>query len=160
MSKYAKQTCVECGQMMMANDGLIPQHHVKGTRIPCDGSMEYSVESEAENEVSTFENNGNGHVAETLQLSENAAIGAKDAEIILQNIPFQIEKGVPIPARNGQRKSKYFGVLKALEIGDSFVCTYSGRGHPATLIQQARKMNIKLTARRINESEVRVWRIK
>ncbi len=67
---------------------------------------------------------------------------------------FIIEKSIPIPS--GFRNS-VIEALKAMEIGDSFVCGMNGRINLST---NARKLKRKFKSRAISGSEVRIWRIK
>src|SRR5688500_4195234 len=47
---YLKAECPECRQKMMASDGVIPPHTIRGTQVPCDGAGE-TIEFEASGEV-------------------------------------------------------------------------------------------------------------
>ncbi len=44
--KYEQQTCAECEQKLMAVNGRVVQHFVRGTNIDCEGSLELSLEAE------------------------------------------------------------------------------------------------------------------
>lgn len=134
MSAYARATCAECEQPVMAQDGRAVEHVIRGTNIPCDGSGEEAA--------------GYASVQVEAELPEFPEVGGE----------FTIEQGIPLPPRN-QRKSKYDDVLGALQVGDSFVMAWDRHGPPAGLYQQAERRGVKLTLRRLNKEEIRVWRI-
>jgi hypothetical protein len=65
----------------------------------------------------------------------------------------KIEKGIPLP-----RKFDLEGItdaMKTMAIGDSFVVPLGSR---TNMKGYAIRLGIKITTRKINEKEVRVWR--
>jgi hypothetical protein len=76
------------------------------------------------------------------------------------NVPFKIEKGVPIPPRRG-RQSKY--PVAELGSGESFLVPVGAFKKPqsvvSTLYAAAKRSGVKVSVR-IMDDGVRVWRIK
>lgn len=68
------------------------------------------------------------------------------------NNEIKIETGIPIPTR-GALKWEF---IKDLEIGQSFTTGLTLR---MTVANTAKRHGIKITTRKINDSEMRVWRI-
>jgi hypothetical protein len=71
---------------------------------------------------------------------------------------FEIEDGVPIPARAGGRGSSF--PIDRLKVGQSFFVPGVGKG--ATLRTAAHRLRIKVTIRERQEKGVfgaRIWRI-
>lgn len=173
---YALETCAECKMRIMATDGVISVHHSGGTKLPCDGSGEFSLETEEriEDEPQAAPSSAKSKTRTSpkpLQGKRNEPAVENEPQIIPQNIPptrpqngnghlpLKIEKGIPIPKRNS-RQSKWDGILRAMDVSDSFLFAWKGRGTPAALLQRAKALEIKLTVRRLNENEIRVWRVK
>lgn len=68
----------------------------------------------------------------------------------------KVDKSIPIPKRRyNERQSKYS--LQDLNIGDSFIASPEQIG---AIRSRAIKLNIKVTVRKINDDEIRVWRVK
>jgi len=64
----------------------------------------------------------------------------------------KVEKNIPIP-----KKPIYWkGILKTMEIGDSFFTTPRPNAHPT--LNAAKALGIKITTRKEGDG-VRVWRI-
>lgn len=63
---------------------------------------------------------------------------------------FIINKNIKIPKKQGTTE-----FMKGLEVGDSFVIDLDKR---AGLTQLAMQIGIKITTKKINEEEARVWR--
>jgi len=138
---YGKATCAECKQKLMAQDGIVPEHTVPGSvKIKCDGSGEPSLEADIDDE---------SEYHEEVEVAKNA-----------NGAHFKIEKGIPIPPRNGGRESKFDKILSELQVGDSFLVPCKSRAYPQRLRLGAKKLGHNLTARRVSDTEIRVWRIK
>lgn len=69
---------------------------------------------------------------------------------------FQIEKGVPIPPKYSNKNAGITACLRKLEIGDSIVVDNSVK---PSIYNLAKRMGIKITARREHLDTTRVWRI-
>ena len=69
-----------------------------------------------------------------------------------------IEKDPPIPTVH--EKNSMLGLLKKMEVGDSFTLPYSTPRAWSTVGISRSKLGIKLAIRKISENECRVWRIK
>lgn len=69
----------------------------------------------------------------------------------------QIEKGIPLPERQG---SRWLEFLKQLQVGDSFVHTNNSAGG---LADHAKKLNIKfrygIFTMPDGQKKLRVWRV-
>lgn len=73
------------------------------------------------------------------------------------HITIKIESGIPIPERIvGRPRTSKWGFLSDMKNGDSFTIS---RLQSAAAFVKARRMGVKLTARKISDTEVRVWRI-
>jgi hypothetical protein len=68
---------------------------------------------------------------------------------------FQIDKSVPLPAN---WRGKYIDTIRAMEVGDSFVCSY-GNNVSSMIHTAARRVGFKCVTRRVSQSELRVWRV-
>lgn len=67
----------------------------------------------------------------------------------------EIEKGIPIPPKvSAKSKTGNMELLRAMEIGDSFVSDKKS-GYFCT---PARIAGIKITTRKIEDGKIRVWR--
>jgi hypothetical protein len=69
---------------------------------------------------------------------------------------YKIENNIPIPNRS------QFGFLNELKIGQSFVASINGSTGKTQNLWQSRfrVRNIKCTTQKIDENNIRVWRIK
>jgi hypothetical protein len=67
----------------------------------------------------------------------------------LENVT--ISRNVPMPKKTGLS-----GVLKMLEVGDSFDCDLSVRHQ---IYQFARNLKIKVVSKKLNDEKARVWRV-
>jgi hypothetical protein len=47
-----------------------------------------------------------------------------------------------------------------MQVGDSFVVPFKGKGGPQAARIAARHLGIEITQRRINADEIRIWRTK
>lgn len=66
---------------------------------------------------------------------------------------FTIEKNIPMT----KSKTTFVGALRALEIGDSFLCAESKR---YSVYQVAHGVGIKVSVRKVpGTDQVRIWRI-
>lgn len=65
--------------------------------------------------------------------------------------PIKIEKGIPVPSG----RTLLVDALRSMSIGDSFVLSRKTNVHSS-----ARQIGIKVSFRRISETENRVWRVK
>lgn len=76
---------------------------------------------------------------------------------------FKVEKGIPVQSVSRAGHSKYVQFLKELPVGASFSETQDGEPVTAAKVavvrQYARKMGIKVCARKIDEDAYRVWRV-
>lgn len=68
---------------------------------------------------------------------------------------FKIEKGIPIPPRN-RLAIGVAPTLRAMKVGDSVVLPKSTSTY---ICHSAKDAGIKVTQRRISDTEIRVWRI-
>jgi hypothetical protein len=66
---------------------------------------------------------------------------------------FKIEKNIPIPRRRGG----FLQTMREMEIGDSVLIPLQVRNSVSTT---AKRLNIELTSKKINDKEVRVWRVR
>lgn len=72
----------------------------------------------------------------------------------------QIEKNIPIPAVTRAPYGEYSKVLANMEVGDSFTAEGDNMGTLQSRIRQsAKSLGIKITARKIEEGKLRVWRV-
>lgn len=67
---------------------------------------------------------------------------------------FKIDKDVPYPEQS-TRATKY--PIKVMKVGDSFV---AGEAHRNAIQSSARYWGVKVSARKIDDKNIRVWRIK
>lgn len=68
---------------------------------------------------------------------------------------YEIEKNIPIPPPSQWGKNLNF--IKKLEVGDSFVVEKRSRG---SIVTSARRTEIVLATRVLEDGRVRVWRTK
>jgi hypothetical protein len=68
----------------------------------------------------------------------------------------KIERGIPIPAPK-KAKTGVTDALRTMAVGDSFVIPMVRREN---IFHAAAKVGIKVTIRKINLNELRVWRTK
>jgi hypothetical protein len=66
----------------------------------------------------------------------------------------KIEKGIPMPARH--KLAGITEIMKKMEIGDSIVVHSGARPN---MKGYADRLGFKITTQKINEEQVRVWRI-
>lgn len=64
----------------------------------------------------------------------------------------KIERGVPIPAKVSRGMA---GTIKSMEVGDSIVLP---KGKANSIRATAFNLRMKMVVRRINDTEVRIWR--
>lgn len=67
-----------------------------------------------------------------------------------------IEKGIPVPSRVTQQVSRVLTVLRALEVGESFVAVRNERDHRLT-VQKA--TGRKFVGRPLDGKRWRIWRV-
>ena len=68
----------------------------------------------------------------------------------------KIDKGIKMPSGWGRSKgSAYTDAMKIMDIGDSFLCPISFRGNLSGI---ARGLQIKVSCRKWDNKNVRVWR--
>jgi hypothetical protein len=72
--------------------------------------------------------------------------------------PFpEIEKGVPIPPREGRtRPDSFAGHLRKMEVGDSIIVNQRQRNGA---FASAHTLKIKLLSRQQSDGTIRIWRI-
>lgn len=73
----------------------------------------------------------------------------------------QVEIGIPLPDR-GYERTGLAKTMKEMDVGDSFVYDLTKRSSitgTATLIKQSGNRDFKVTTRKINDAEIRVWRL-
>jgi hypothetical protein len=68
----------------------------------------------------------------------------------------KLESGIPFPTWPRFGAKGITGVLRSMKVGDSFVTALENR---TSATSAAPRLNIKVTTRKISETEVRVWRI-
>ncbi len=66
-----------------------------------------------------------------------------------------IEKGVPVPVAKASNAG-LSGTLKKLEVGDSFVWSIVAKSN---VHYYAMRVGIKVTTRKVSETEIRIWRV-
>ena len=85
-----------------------------------------------------------------------AAIAAKRITEREDEMAIVIEKGIPIPLTANKRISELTETLKAMDVGDSFVCSRSARN---SLSQRMIILNPKrFVTRSVDKDNMRVWR--
>lgn len=67
----------------------------------------------------------------------------------------KIEKNIPI-LPHGNSNGGVLDTMRKMSVGDSFVIPIAGRGNLSTYSVRA---GIRVTARKINEKTIRVWRV-
>ena len=67
---------------------------------------------------------------------------------------YEIEKNIPAP---GENRTSITQFLRNLEIGDSFICE---RCHREKLHGLAGKARMKIKTKKVDEENIRVWRVK
>lgn len=73
---------------------------------------------------------------------------------------FQIEKGVPLPARRFGRKSRFLFPFEQMEIGDSFAGQKSDWASAQAAMRRFCRMNGKeFTIRKLEDGGFRIWRV-
>ena len=74
-----------------------------------------------------------------------------------KNDAIKIEKGIPLPESKYETKNPLVLIMKKMKNGDSFLCSI---GRRSNLFYCARKAHIVISTRNVDESQIRVWRIK
>lgn len=72
-----------------------------------------------------------------------------------EKVELKIEHGIPITKCS--RDAIYVTAFRQMKIGDSFVLPIKSRAGPYLA---ARRLGIKVIVRKINDTEVRIWRVK
>jgi len=68
----------------------------------------------------------------------------------------QIVENVPIPPRFNKKITALTDTMRALKVGDSFAVPIQKR---SSVLSSANLAGIRITTRKISDTEVRVWRI-
>ena len=69
---------------------------------------------------------------------------------------YVIEKNLPMPQRVGKMISNLSKTLRAMEPGDSIIVDQRGRNSAFAI---AHNVGIKLASRRIDDTQIRLWRV-
>ena len=67
---------------------------------------------------------------------------------------YKIEHGIPIPGGRGQ--SEFNDLMVKLNVGDSFVAPRNKR---SVIVNVAWRLNIKVLTRKVDDENMRVWRV-
>ncbi len=68
----------------------------------------------------------------------------------------KVEKNIPIPPKKSRAKNNYVPLLKAMEVGDSFVFDREEM-RTNTFYVTALRLGYKITVREIDDNQNRVW---
>lgn len=69
----------------------------------------------------------------------------------------KIDKNIPFPVPPDRPEGGWKVVIVKMQIGDSFECAYTS--YPA-IHCAAKKLNMKMTVRKLPQGRIRIWRVK
>ena len=85
----------------------------------------------------------------------------KQKEVEIDGMIFKIEKGIERPS-SSKKPSMWKELLENMEVGDSVLLSIKSAKNLTSVTQSAwnRKSGYRVSYRRVNDEQARVWRIK
>lgn len=85
---------------------------------------------------------------------------AQQAYIEHMSTEYQIDKDIPIPPKIRGKAGEVAITLGAMEVGDSFVFEdNANKGQQLRIKYAAQKLGMRITVRRLGDSQFRAWRV-